>query len=224
MVFEVKLEKSCIGLLIGLFVQTDFIKQYYSKYVPKSKIQVINNPIKIINNNDLKKEKIILNVGRLDINKNQKQLIKSFHRANNMNWKLIICGEGPSRNELENLILQLKLSEHVFLKGNVQNVNDYYSKASIFAFTSFSEGFPNSVLEAMSYGCACISTNCVVGSNDMIIDNYNGFLIELGDNKSYDTQLNKLILDYNLRQKFIKNSNEKLKNYSISDISRKWET
>ena len=206
-----------------LVVQTDFIKQYYSKYIPKSKIQVINNPIKIINNNDFKKEKIILNVGRLDSNKNQKQLIKSFHRANNMNWKLILCGDGPFRVDLESLILKLKLTKNVLLKGNVKNVDDYYKKASIFAFSSLSEGFPNAVLEAMSYGCACISTNCVAGKNDMIIDNYNGFLIELGDNKSYDTQLNKLILDYNLRQKFIKNSNIKLKNYSVTDISRKWE-
>jgi GalNAc-alpha-(1->4)-GalNAc-alpha-(1->3)-diNAcBac-PP-undecaprenol alpha-1,4-N-acetyl-D-galactosaminyltransferase len=206
-----------------LVVQTDFIKQYYSKYVPKSKIQVINNPVKIINNNDFKKKKIILNVGRLDSNKNQKQLIKSFHRANNMNWKLIICGEGPSRNELENLILQLKLSEHVFLKGNVQNVNDYYSNASIFAFTSFSEGFPNVVLEAMSYGCACISTNCVVGSNDMIKNNHNGFLVEINDTDTLDTKLNQLMSNEELRQKFIKNSNIKLKKYSVTDISRKWE-
>ena len=206
-----------------LVVQTEFIKQYYSKYVPKSKIQVINNPIKIINNNDFKKEKIILTVGRLDSNKNQKQLITSFHRANNMNWKLIICGEGPLRNELENLILQLKLSEHVFLKGNVQNVNDYYSNASIFALTSFSEGFPNVVLEAMSYGCACIRTNCVVGSNDMINNNHNGFVVETNDTETLDARLNQLMSNEELRQKFIKNSNEKLKNYSISDISKKWE-
>jgi len=206
-----------------LVVQTDFIKSYYSKYVPSSKIEIINNPINMIDNEMFKKENIIINVGRLDSNKNQIQLINTFSRIQHKGWKLIFCGDGTSRADLEALVFELELTESVFFLGKVQNVNDYYSKASIFAFTSLSEGFPNTLLEAMSYGCACITTNCVSGSNNIIKDNHNGFLIAQGDYESYDSQLRKLMQDDELRQKFVKNSNISLKNYSVIDISAKWD-
>lgn len=206
-----------------LIVQTDFIKDYYSKIMPLSKIKIIKNPIILNKQSFTKKEKIVLCVGRLNNNKNQTQLIKYFSKIDFKDWKLVFCGDGPNKLKMQELIEKLNLKESVFLEGNVKNVQNYYKKASVFAFTSKSEGFPNAILEAMSFGCACISSNCVTGTNKLITNEYNGYLIEQDSHNQYVFALEKLMFNSDLRRKFVENSNNLIKEYSVSKITKEWE-
>lgn len=206
----------------NLIVQSDYFKTFFLQYVDYKKIKIISNPVKLTSKKYLNKEKIILTVGRVDRNKNQEQILKSFSRIKNDGWKLVLCGDGPLLEELKTLTQKLGLEKKVEFTGKVNNIEEYYERASVFAFSSLSEGFPNVLLEAISYGCACISTDCPCGPSEIIEHNKNGFLIPLENFNSFDVYFQMLLDDDKLRDKFCNNSNEILQNYSLNTIARKW--
>ena len=204
-----------------LIVQTEGSKKYFTNLVNHNKIKIIPNPVKLKNVDLSIKEKIVLTVGRCDSNKNQSMIINAFSKVDS-SWKLIICGDGPKLNELKVLVKTLKISNRVDFTGYIKNVDDYYKKASIFAFSSLSEGFPNVILESMSYGCACITTDCDFGPSDIITNKKNGFLIPKNDNELYLKYLQNLIIDKEMREKVQHESLIAIKKYSLERISKFW--
>ena len=209
----------------NVIVQTKSAKNIIYKKYYKSNIKVIPNPI--TPTNDVmpmsKKKLTIINVGYLGGKKNQNLLIDFFSLIDPIvtkNWTLEFIGDGPNRAALENKVEKLKLSNKIFFKGKVKNVSKYYNSSSIFAFCSHSEGFPNALAEAMSYGCACISFDCIAGPSDLIDDGTNGFLIDIENNKSYVDKLHNLMSDYNLRKKFSENSLKKVKLFDSKKITK----
>lgn len=149
---------------------------------PEKKITVIYNPLDIDKIRKQANEPIenkykplfdnptIINCGRLDKSKNQENLILAFKIVLEEfpNAKLIILGEGSRRKRLEKLIRKNKLNNKVILFGNVENPQKYISKASIFAFSSLYEGFPNALLEALACSKAVISTDCPSGPREIL--------------------------------------------------------
>src|SRR5690606_34065756 len=115
------------------------------------KISVIPNPLREINDFYNKTyPKVVISMGRLIPSKNFIELIQIFDDSDcNKEWSLVILGEGPERENIENEIRRLSLEDRVELVGAVSDVDRYFSNASIFAFTSLSEGFPNALSEAI---------------------------------------------------------------------------
>jgi len=211
----------------GLVVQTDFIKYFYKKKIKENKIIVIPNPVneKLISlrKDYHNRENIILTVGRLDSNKNQKMLIEAFANLNVDDWRLIIVGDGILKDEYAELAISLGIDHKVDFVGNVQNVWDYYNQAKIFAFTSNSEGFPNALLEAMSFGLACVSTDCPSGPSEIILNNENGYLIEMGNIKQLEDRLSILIHNPDICDQFSKNAMASTEKFSIAEVKKLWE-
>lgn len=205
-----------------LVVQTEPIKFFFKDYIDIDKIKIINNPIEITNSFKTKKKKIILTVGRVDGNKNQELILRSFSKIKKDGWKLIVCGDGPLLNHLKKIAESLEISNLVEFTGVVKNIDTYYKRASIFAFSSLSEGFPNVILEAMNYDCAIISTDFPTGASNIIKNNLNGFLIPIEDQILYANQLQKLVDDYKIRSFFVKNYQEILDNFSLHKIANQW--
>lgn len=207
-----------------LVVQNELVKRYFVRTVNKDKIHIIYNPIEINKRENLKKEKIILTVGRLDDNKNQKQIIDSFYKVSQtyMEWKLIVCGDGDNLLMLKDLVNKYKIEDKVEFTGNVMNVSDYYSRASVFAFSSLSEGFPNVLLEAFNFRCASISFDAPSGPSDIITNNETGFLIDLKHSEEYTKKMLELISNDDLIRKFGNKGYESLKVFSIDAIYYKW--
>lgn len=208
-----------------LIVQTQSNKKYFRSFI-KSEIQVIKNPINLdfLIKRDLrvKKENIVLNVGRLAEPKNQDLLIRAFSNINHSGWKLILVGDGVNYNQYKNLVNTLEMQKHIILAGNSTDVSTYYNKAKIFAFTSKYEGFPNVILEAMSYGLACISTDCPHGPSE-IIENYkNGLLIPVANQNALEIGLTKLMEKKDLRLELSKNALESTQAYHPSSIALEW--
>ena len=205
-----------------LVVQSEEISNYFKSIIDERKIVIIPNPIKIVDSNKNKKEKIILTVGRLDVNKNQEQIIRSFSRLKQEGWRLIICGDGSLLSKLKDLVIDLNINDAVEFKGSVKNIEKQYKRASIFAFSSLSEGFPNVLLEAMNYGCACISSDCPTGPSLLIENNVNGFLIPLADEVTYTNHLQKLINNEKTRNIFVSNAKSSLENYALNKVADQW--
>ena len=208
-----------------LVVQTKLIKSFYEDFLPIDKIEIIPNPInpEFKPRNTQEKQNIILNVGRLSAQKNQKMLIQAFSRCKTDDWKLNIVGEGVLRDDLELLISDLELKDKVHLLGTQTNIQDYYEKAKIFAFSSNYEGFPNALMEAMYFGLPSISTACPSGPDELIRDGKNGFLVPVGDVDLMAEKLQTLIDNSILRGSFQIESTKTMQPYKLKFILKSWE-
>lgn len=98
-------------------------------------------------------DKIFIVVGDLSIRKNITMIIKCFIMRKKENEKLIFIGNGDLYKESKKLIGENK---NIYLKGKVNNVDDYLKASDYYISASLAEGLPNSVLEAMSTGIPCI--------------------------------------------------------------------
>tara|TARA_R110002049_G_scaffold261136_2_gene437241 strand:+ start:3709 stop:4764 length:1056 start_codon:yes stop_codon:yes gene_type:complete len=187
----------------ALVVQTKKAKEIFEKKYKNKNVIVMPNPIRELKIDEtIEKEKILINISRLVKGKGLDNLIRIFSNINSDEWSLHILGDGPLRNSLEDLAEELKINHKVKFMGFQKNVDVYLSKASVFAFTSESEGFPNALLEAMCSGLACISFDCPTGPSEMIIDGENGFLIDLFNHQEYSDKLEYLLNHNSLRTKF----------------------
>ena len=90
-----------------------------------------------------------------------------------------IIGDGPARNDIEELIRLNNLSDNVSMLGSIDNskVRKYLSNSNIFILMSRNEGLPISIIEAMREGLAVISTD-TSGIPELVENNYNGLLID----------------------------------------------
>jgi len=211
----------------GLILQTEKARQIYQKQFKNLDITVIGNPIREIKTKDnIKRENIILMVGRLIDTKHQDRLIKIFSKIDLSNWKLILVGDDAvkqkNKEKLRQLIYDLKLENKVILAGKQKDVESYYLKSKIFAFTSSSEGFPNVIGEAMSAGVPVIAYDCLAGPSEMIRDDYNGFLIPLFDDKNFQKKLELLMRDDELSLNIGDKAKINIKRFNTKFISEKF--
>ncbi|MDF0717419.1 glycosyltransferase family 4 protein [Muricauda sp. 334s03] len=211
-----------------LVVQTKPIADFYRPYIPKKKIEVIQNPIARSYTDHLRyaqktsRENVILHVGRLCDQKGQEIAIKAFAELKLDNWELLLLGEGPKRKSYEELIAKLGLKDKIKLLGRMKNVSDYYLKSSIFVFPSRYEGFPNALTEAMYMGLPSISSDCPTGPSELIQNGQNGFLIPLDDISELHEKMAKLISDNQLRQELGENAHLSVKHLEEDNISNLW--
>jgi len=124
----------------------------------------------------------IISVGSLKPEKSQMTLLKAVKnstiRNNNVPVKILFVGDGPDRSLLSSFIVDNGLEGMVFILGNRSDVPELLSAADLMVSTSISrhEGLSNVLLEAMSSGVPVIATKSI-GSDELIKDNINGYLI-----------------------------------------------
>jgi glycosyltransferase involved in cell wall biosynthesis len=109
--------------------------------------------------------------------------------------KLYVGGNGDT-SRLKEMILKNDLGEMVEFKGWVTGTekHELLQKTDVFILPSYYEGLPVSILEAMSYGKAVISTR-VGGIPEVVEENGNGLLIKPGDRKALKDALSFYIND-----------------------------
>ncbi|MBG9981854.1 glycosyltransferase family 1 protein [Aerococcaceae bacterium DSM 111020] len=95
---------------------------------------------------------VLGHVGNFSNVKNHKFLIEVFYefQKDYPNSYLCLVGDGPLRDELEQQINQLNISEHVLILGVRNDVYDLLNIFDLFVFPSFYEGMPNVIIEAQA--------------------------------------------------------------------------
>lgn len=104
---------------------------------------------------------VIGHVGRMIPAKNHKFLLEIFaeYRQINSDSKLLLVGDGPLRNEIENLAIKVGLQQEVIFAGAVPNPADYLFAMDVFCFPSIYEGLPVSLIEAQTSNRICLASD-----------------------------------------------------------------
>ncbi|TDE46658.1 glycosyltransferase [Flavobacterium rhamnosiphilum] len=156
-------------------------------------------------------EAYICTVGRPSYQKNIEQMIRVLHEVNKeAKIHLIVMGVGPVSGQLKsvkNLIQELEMNNDVTLLNWTErtDVFNIINQSKFYLSTSRYEGMPYSIIESLALSKACVVTNCD-GNKDLIIDNYNGFVIENDDIKGFKSEILKLLRDKELLDKLSKNA------------------
>lgn len=211
----------------GIIVQTKIAHKIYSRYFASSKIHIIGNPIRrIVAGKGIKREKIVLSVGRLIDTKHHNELIKLFVSIKQNGWRLVIVGGDAIKQKnmvvLNSLIDDLEARDIVKLAGNIADVDEYYKSSEIFAFTSSSEGFPNAIGEAMSAGLPVVAFDCIAGPSDMVTDGVDGYLVPVFDYDIFKQKLMLLMSEEDLRKKMGNAAAVNIQKYSADHVCKKY--
>lgn len=147
-----RLIKKIDMIIFSTKLQAGIYAKYYN--VPEYKIKFVQNPVPELRageRNEKYKDSIVY-AGRLIKLKNLERLIKTFSRLQNQDVKLLICGEGPEKNNLRNLINELKLNDRVSLAGNVdhEKLLSIINSCKFLVLPSITEISPNLALECLS--------------------------------------------------------------------------
>lgn len=111
----------------------------------------------------LQDKKIILQVGRINWNKNQLFSVKILGELLKYDGRyvLVLIGDDGGRGEIEPTIEALRLVDKVIILGNVNNVQDYYSFADVVLVPSRHEGFSLAAIEAQVSGTVCCVSDAI---------------------------------------------------------------
>lgn len=211
----------------GIIAQTQIAGDIYYRLYRHKNIAVIGNPIKnILSSQDKARENIVLMVGRFVDTKNQDKLIDLFIDLDIPAWQLILVGydhlKQTNSRKLQAIIEERGAQGRIIITGKVSDVDSFYRRSKIFAFTSTSEGFPNVIGEALSAGLPVIAFDCVAGPSEMIEDNTNGYLIPVNDYIQFSEKLKDLMTDEELRRRLGSNAKSALENFSVKAIGEKY--
>jgi glycosyltransferase involved in cell wall biosynthesis len=139
------------------------------------------------------------------------------------NVSLDIYGSGKLEHQLAYEINQLKLNDNIKILSPTKDVFKTLIHYDIFLFSSIFEGFPNVILEAMSVGMPILTSNFSGGSlQNLIKDEYNGFVYESGNILDAIIKVSRLIDDKCLRKKLGNEAILDSSKNSISLISKDW--
>ena len=121
-------------------------------------------------------------VGRLSPEKGFDILLRSVKEliVRGRNVEVVLVGEGDDRPRLEALTRELGLTDRVRLTGWQSDVRGYYESMDLFALSSFREGLPNALLEAMALEVPAVATR-IAGVPRLIRDGETGWLVEPHD-------------------------------------------
>lgn len=214
----------------GYVFQTDQAKNYFSfsKHIVEAS-RVIPNPLSQIFLEDLPEEnrgKVIINVGRLEKQKNQLSLIDAFAQLaeQNKDYTLEIYGEGTLREQLQQKIAEYHLQQRITLCGNVDDLITKMRGASLFVLSSLYEGMPNALMEAMALGLPVISTDCPCGGPGTLIKSgKNGILVPVNNTLKLTKALELMISDDDYAMKLGKQAKKIKQDFNPQQIFVLWD-
>lgn len=129
------------------------------------------------------RNKTIVSAGRFAQEKRFEVLIEAFSivKAKHPEYSLTIYGEGSYLEIYKQLVSSLGLSD-VSFPGYVNNVAKAIQHDGIFVLSSLYEGIPNSLIEALSVGIPCVSTDCTPGGPRYLTKNgTTGIIVPVND-------------------------------------------
>lgn len=259
--FRYVFKKADMVVSVSALMKQDMIKRY--GFTPEKSI-VIYNPYHIREIEEAAKmpvgeeflslfsHRVIITLGNLGKQKGHCHLLRAFAELKKTvdDIKLIIIGKSNNTEyvkKVKQLATDLHIEDDIVLLGYRQNPHKYMAKATIFAFPSLFEGFPNALVEAMICGLPVIAADCKTGPREILAPDTEKTLVnaieecEYGiliptakddwlnarDSLTQDEQMLKramedLLKDTVKREHYVQKSLERSKMFAMSNIIGRW--
>ena len=216
--------ESCKNLDYFVLVSKDLANFYKGKVNPKC-VYIPNLVSKADITSDLKSLNLV-SVGRLSKEKGFVDLVDVFALIHMVypDWKLNIIGDGEEKDKILSKIHKYGLDDSVIMHGflDKDEVGKVLAKSSIYLMSSFTESFGIVLLEAFSYGVPCVAFDSAEGANEIISNNWDGYLIKDRDIDEMAKRVCNLIGNYNRRFIMGQNAIKKANKYSLEGVREKW--
>lgn len=173
-------------------------------HIPVKSKTVIHAPHNINSVRELAEEKTeitgdyIIGVGGLQKRKQFDMLIRAYNEIHSKhpNLKLVIIGTGSEKKNLEQLISSLNLKEQVKLLGFKENPYPYIKNAKVLVSSSFSEGLPRVIVEALILGTPVVSTYSSDGVLEVMQDELANYVVPIDDEKKLSDTIEQALSTY----------------------------
>ncbi|GAA4292393.1 glycosyltransferase [Aestuariibaculum suncheonense] len=192
-----------------------------------SNLEVIPNPLWFdppLKVNKLE-SRFVVAVGRQSVEKRYDKLLRIWKDVVKQypDWILKIYGEKNEKLKLDELVSKLKLKDNVKFFDPVSNVEEIYTQASMLLTTSESEAFGLVLLEAMAHSIPVVAFNGTSGTDMLIQDNINGFLVEKNDFNMFIEKVCFLINDKDSKKLLGNRAKSFAKEFEIKSIMQQWD-
>jgi glycosyltransferase involved in cell wall biosynthesis len=171
----------------------------------------------------LRKRNQILYIGTLKKVKGVEHLIEALNYVE-QDARLVIIGDGPERDNLEDLTDELNLTNKVEFTGMLdsEHMKPYLNESQILVLPSLSEGFSSTLLEAMAAGLPIVATN-VGGNPEVIKEGVNGYLVEPKNSEQIADRIDWLLGNKDVWSVINENNLRDVRNYSWKNTIDKLE-
>ncbi len=213
----------------GFVFQTEGARNYFPEKLQKRSV-IIGNPV--TEEEDLPyipaecRKKEFVAVGRFTPEKNYPLLLRAFSKfyRKHPEFKLRIYGRIDNKKQIMGLIYDLGISDCVFLEGQTDSIRKRIYDSYAYILSSFSEGLPNALMEAMSAGMPVIATDCPCGGpGKLITDGENGLLVENNNEQELTGAMDRLAENPALAEQLGKQAKNICVHYSAEKISAQWD-
>lgn len=160
---------------------------------------------------------IIISVGELIKRKNYITIFKALERIKDKDFLCLICGQGVLENQLIDYVKKSNLSTKVKFLGFRRDIPRLLHGSQIFVFPSLQEGLPVAVMEAMGSEKPIVASD-IRGTNDLVKDNVNGYLLAPNDIDGFASKISYLIENPSIANSMGKKSREMIKPYYIDEV------
>lgn len=158
---------------------------------------------------------LILSIGELNKNKNQKVIIEAIAKIGDPDIHYILCGKGTELDKLRALVKKYHLEYNVHFLGYRTDVVDICSQCNLYVMPSYREGLPVSSLEAMYCGLPLIVSD-IRGLKDIVVQGVNGYLCKSNDIDDFTRKILLLRRDKILCDSYSCKNRENVKPYCIN--------
>lgn len=168
----------------------------------------------------------LIAVARLDAVKRLDHIIRVANKLHNAFPKLTLTfygyGDIQTEYKLKDLVRKSHAENYISFGGFRRDLTEVYNHAWLEVLTSKYEGFAMALLEAQEHGCPAVSYDINYGPNEIILNNYNGRLIQAGDEAALFNTLVFLLSNPAILEKYSKNAYQSKSKYSFDNVTKAW--
>jgi len=161
----------------------------------------------------------VVHVGRLSEEKRHDILLKAFV-ASGIKCRLVIVGDGPERNRIQNMIEEYGLKERVFMTGNLKNPYPVMKGALLTLLTSDYEGLPTVLVESFVVSTPVVSVDCDYGPREILENKFNRYLARVGDVEDIAEKIGQALSDLSENRLVV--SQLDVKKFDINSVAEEY--
>lgn len=203
--------------------QTEYAKSHYPYWIRKKSAIIPNPVIPLARTKPRIPEKRIVNLARWEFQiKRQDVLVQAFNQISERypDYTLELYGSGRDAESLSKMAAK---NPRIKLMKTSEDVQEVMQNAAMFVLSSDHEGIPNALLEAMSLGVPCISTDYSPGGVDSLIqDGVSGLIVPRGDVNALSIAMERFISDADLAESCGAAGCGIVSSFSEERIARMW--